>query len=178
MIGRFGHSSRAGIGRAVQFVSQPLRKPLGNRAGNAAVEFAIIAPMLVLLLGGIIEIGLAISTYFTVQEGMLAASNYASRKGWDATAITTAVKSSSPKLATATVTVSRFCGCPSGSSLTTVAQCPEATGCPAACSNLCSDNFVARKYAVIAGSVPRTQIMGQTFGLPSTVSITMRTKLP
>jgi len=181
MIDAGGRGARARIRRAVLLPLQPARRLLGQTTGNSAVEFAIIAPVLVLLLCAIIEFGLAISSYFIVQEGVLAGSNYASRKGWNATAISTAVTSSSPRMSSATVSVSRFCGCPSGTTLTTISQCDTDLanpGCPSTCSTLCPDNFAARKYVTIAASLPRTKVVGKTFSLPNTISITMKAKLP
>ena len=182
MIGQFGRIVRACIGRVVQPKFSKLQPVLANGGGNAAVEFAIIAPVLVLLLCAIIEFGLAISSYFTVQEGALAGANYASRRGWDTVAIRTAITSSSPKLSTATVTLSRYCACPSGTSLATVGVCDTDVanpGCPALCStSTCSDTFAPRKYVSITTSIPRTRVVGRAFGLPATISSTMQAKLP
>lgn len=154
-----------------------------SRAGNAAVEFCIVAPLLVLLLGGIVEIGLAIRTSFMLQEGLLSGVNYASHKSWNANEIRTAVLSSSPRLSAATVTVTRSCGCPSGASITTVATCdadPANPGtCPAACVAICpSDQLTARKYATLEVRVPRQRVFGQSFGLPATMSAKMMARVP
>ncbi|MEN9718581.1 MAG: hypothetical protein RIQ99_1459 [Pseudomonadota bacterium] len=152
-----------------------------SRRGNAAIEFAIIAPLLALILAGTIEIGTTVITWFRVQEGVLDGANYASHNGWNATAITTAVTTSSPKLATATVSVTRFCGCPVGSNITKTADCDTVSSpgvCPSGCSATCSDGVVNRKYAAITAAVPRTTYMTKSFGLPATVSVTMKTKLP
>lgn len=151
-------------------------------SGNAAVEFALIAPLLVLLLSGIVEIGLAVRTSYALHEGLLAGANQASHKGWDTTAIRSAITSSSPTLTKASISLTRFCGCPEGTSISTIATCdtdPANPGtCPGTCVAVCkSDGLTVRKYAVLSASVPRQSVFPQSFGLSPTLSSTMRTRL-
>lgn len=155
----------------------------GSNSGNAAIEFALVAPLLVLLLSGIVEIGLAVRTSYALQAAVLAGSNQASHKGWDTTAIRSAITSSSPRLTHATITLTRFCGCPSGTSITTIAACdndPANPGtCPMTCTAVCtSDQLAVRKYATLTASLPRQTVFGSSFGLAPTLSTTMRTRLP
>lgn len=158
------------------------RRILREKRGNMAVEFVLVAPILVILLGGIIEIGLAIHTRYTLQDGLLVGANYASHKEWNATAIQDAVKASSPRLNSATITLSRFCGCPSGTTISTVALCDTATSpgaCPAACTATCtSDGAVTRRYLTLTASLARPRVFGQSFGLPNAMTATVKTKLP
>lgn len=155
---------------------------LKSTSGNAAVEFVIIAPLLVLLLGGIVEIGLAIRSSFALQNAVLTGANVASHKGWDSTAIRTAMTNSSPRVASATITVTRSCGCPSGTSIAVIAECdtePLNPGsCPAACTTICpSDQLLSRQYAMLTASLPRQTVFGRTYGLPATLSASMTTQL-
>lgn len=155
---------------------------LKSTSGNAAVEFVVIAPLLVLLLGGIVEIGLAIRTSFALQNAVLTGANVASHKDWDSAAIRTAVTNSSPRVSSATVTVTRSCGCPSGTSIAIIAQCdtdPLNPGtCPATCTTICtSDQLSSRQYAIVTASLPRQTVFGRTYGLPATLSASMTTQL-
>ena len=52
-----------------------LRSFLGSRRGNAAIEFAIVAPVMLLLTGGIVEFGLVFKVYNSVNR---LATQYAS----------------------------------------------------------------------------------------------------
>lgn len=155
-----------------------------EQRGNAAIEFAIVAPVLALLLVGTVQLGLAIMTWFTVQEGVLSGANYASHNGWNETAIKSAVTTSSTKLTTASVSVAPFCGCPVGSGITTVATCTTdvtvATNlvCPAACSTACADGITPRRYITLSASLARPNLMRDSFGLPTNITVTMKTKLP
>ena len=156
--------------------------PLRSARGNAAVEFAIIAPLLAAMLVAVVQLGLAIMAQLSVQEAVLSGANKASHYGWDSAAITTAITASDPEIATADISVTRFCGCPEGSTITTKAQCDQdlaAPGtCPTTCSAICSDGIVTRKYAKIQASKARPGVFTKTFGLPTKVSSTMTTKLP
>ena len=153
-----------------------------STSGNAAVEFVVIAPLLVLLLGGIVEIGLAIRTSFALQNAVLTGANQASHKGWDAAAISTAVTNSSLRVSSATVTVTRSCGCPNGTGITTIAACdtdPLNPGsCPSTCATICpSDQLSSRQYVTLTASLPRQTVFGRTYGLPATLSASMTTQL-
>lgn len=157
-------------------------RALQSTSGNAAIEFVIVAPLLVLLLGGIVELGLAIRSNFALQEALLSGANLASHKGWNATAIRTAITSSSPLVSSATVTVTRSCGCPVGTSLDTIAcdTDPSNPGtCPASCSTrIClSDNLTARQYANLTASIPRQSVFGTGLGLPPTISASMTARI-
>ena len=157
-------------------------RALQSKSGNAAVEFVIVAPLLVLLLGGIVELGLAIRANFALQEALLSGANQASHKGWNATAIQTAITSSSPLVSAATVTVTRSCGCPVGTTLSTVSCDTDPLNpgtCPSSCSTtICtSDQLAARQYATITASIPRQSVFKTNFGLPARISATMQTRL-
>jgi Flp pilus assembly protein TadG len=137
--------------------------------GNAAVEFGIIAPILSMILVAVIQLGLAVRTYFTVQEAALAGANYASHNGWNATAISTAITTSSNKPGlSASPAPSKFCGCPTTSGLS-----------PATCGTKCTgDGFVARQYAKVSATMARPSVLSANFGLPASITVTMTTKLP
>lgn len=153
-----------------------------DKRGSMAVEFALIAPLLALILTAVIELGLAIITQFNVQEAVLAGANSASHNGWNAASIKTAVTSANSNILATNITVTRSCGCPSGSGITTVAQCDQdalnPNTCPTTCGTTCSDGIVARKYVTITAEITRPYSISSSFGISPTVKSTMRTKLP
>lgn len=146
------------------------RRLMTCQRGSVAVEFAIIGPLLVIILTAIIEIGLATAAWFTVQEAALAGANYASHKGFNASAISSAVISSTNKTAlTATPTPVSYCGCPSGTKIETVGII---------CSGTCADGATARRYVDVSASMGRPSVIGNNFGLPATITVTLTTKVP
>ena len=138
--------------------------------GSVAVEFAIIGPLLAIILTAIIEIGLATAAWFTVQEAALAGANYASHKGFDASAISSAVISSTNKVQlTATPTPVSYCGCPSGTTIQTAGTI---------CGGTCADGATVRRYVDVSASMGRPSVIGNNFGLPPTITVTLTTKVP
>src|ERR1700757_1336311 len=86
-----------------------------NIDGVAAVEFAIIAPPLSLLLVGVIDLGMAIDAKMSVTSAAQAGTYHALLNGFDATAITNAVTNAGgPSGIVASPAPSQSCGCPSG----------------------------------------------------------------
>lgn len=160
----------------VQCHDNKMSQPVGRlsltqcRRGSVAVEFALVGPLLVIILTAIIEIGLATAAWFTVQEAALAGANYASHNGWDAAAISSAVTTSTKKTGlTAAPAPITYCGCPTGTGLETVgAQCGAA----------CPDGTTNRRYVDVSASMSRPSVIGNNFGLPPTITVTMTTKVP
>lgn len=147
-----------------------LRRLVSCRRGSVAVEFAIIGPLLAIILTGIIEIGLATAAWFTVQEAALAGANYASHKGFDPSAITSAIISSAEKPGlTAIPSPVSYCGCPSGTAIQTVGTI---------CGGSCADGATARRYVDVSASMDRPSVMGNNFGLPATITVTLTAKVP
>lgn len=140
------------------------------RRGSVAVEFAFISPLLAIILTAIIEIGLATAAWFTVQEAALAGANYASHNGPDAAAISLAVRSSTGKTGlTATPSPITYCGCPLGTGLSTVG---------AVCGAACADGTTNRRYVDVSASMKRPSVIGNSFGLPEMITVTLTTKVP
>lgn len=134
----------------------------------AAVEFALIAPLLVLILVAVVEIGLAVRQQMQVQDAASAGARYAAQNGWNATAITAAVTSAKPDAGIAASPAPvRFCGCPS------------ATGVAAAtCGDFCADGSSARSYVQVSASVARSSILPSSLPLPDTMVDTVTTRIP
>jgi Flp pilus assembly protein TadG len=105
--------------------------------GNAAVEFAIVAPVLLGLLVPIADYGLYIYDQMQLNLAAQAGMEYAARNGWVPTGIQQAAINASPSLnlTAQNVSSSEFCGCPSGTSIA-VQNCNDPnTGQQAHCSN-------------------------------------------
>ena len=67
-----------------------------DRSGAAATEFALLFPLLALLLAGIIDFSRLISQRMQVQAAAQAGADYAIRHGWNGTAIAETIARTSP----------------------------------------------------------------------------------
>jgi Flp pilus assembly protein TadG len=117
--------------------------------GNAAVEFALAAPILVALLVPMADLGMAFSQQIQVQQAAQAGATYATLHPWtngSATAISNAVLAASTlSTIAASPAPSQICGCPTGSAIVT-----------ASCSSTCSDGAPAGYYVVVNAQAPYT----------------------
>jgi Flp pilus assembly protein TadG len=75
----------AGLGTALA--------PLRRKSGNAAIEFALIAPILAAMLVAMTDLGVAIYEKMQIRAAADAGVQYAVAKGWNSTAIQNAVTS-------------------------------------------------------------------------------------
>jgi len=71
------------------------RRLLRDRSGNVATEFALILPVTVLMMGGLIEFGLAVNHGTSLENGARAGAQYALQKGLDEDGITATVQAAS-----------------------------------------------------------------------------------
>ncbi len=115
--------------------------------GNAALEFALAAPLLVGLLVPVADLGMAFSQKIQVQQAAQAGAQYASIHPWTSsspTAISNAVLAASnlSSLA-ASPAPSQICGCPTGTAIAS-----------ATCSSTCSDGEPAGYYVIINAQAP------------------------
>jgi Flp pilus assembly protein TadG len=124
----------------------------GLCGGNAAVEFGLLAPMLLILLTGIVEIGMAGYQSMQVQAAAEAGALYASIHGAASlTAVANAVVSATDTVGiTATPAPTTFCGCPGAAGV--VAQGTD-------CTTKCSDGTLPGSYVSVSASVTHTPIM-------------------
>jgi Flp pilus assembly protein TadG len=114
-----------------------MRRGAVSKDGNAAVEFAIIAPVLLGLLVPIADFGLYIYDQMQLNLAAQAGMEYAARNGWVPAGIKQAAINASPSLnlTTANVSASEFCGCPSGTTIA-VQNCNDpVTNQQAHCNN-------------------------------------------
>jgi len=126
-----------------------------RRSGGSAIEFAILAPLLLIMLTGVVELGMAAYQAMQVQTAVEAGVLYAIQNGVTSpTAIGTAVTS-----ATATPGVMAtpiplvFCGCPSYTAgVGVVSQGGN-------CTTACADGSTPGTYVTVNAALPHTTIM-------------------
>jgi Flp pilus assembly protein TadG len=106
--------------------------------GAAAVEFAMVLPLLTAFLVGIIEYGGMLIAYDRMHDAVASGAVYVMRGGNDATAIHDVAVSAWPSPPSdAAVTVSQQCTC---------------AGVTASCSSLCADQSYPQSFTSISAS--------------------------
>jgi len=145
-------------------------------SGTAAIEFALMTPFLVVLLGGVVELGFAMYESMQVNAAVEAGVLYSVANGsalatsFSATSVSGAVTGSgalpSAYTLTATPAPTEFCGCPSASgSVTTLATAPP-------CSTATCSGSTAATYVQVNASINHLVLLPTSFGLPNTFSAT------
>lgn len=148
---------------------------VGDRRGIAAVEFALVAPMLALLLGNVADFGLLIIGKSQLANGMAQATQYALLRGPSVSgaSVQAMVRNGSSRAGlggtvTATVT-GPACYCVTG-------QPPALSAPPAAlsgtytCTGVCAvTGATPSPYVIITGSYTYQPIMPNYSGLISKV---------
>lgn len=107
--------------------------------GAAAVEFAFIAPILVLMVVGVADFGMGIFRKMQVQNAAQAGAQYAMLHGFSSSISTAVTAASTFSGISATPAPTQFCGCPTSSGVTTVA-----------CSSTCSDGSISGFYVTVS----------------------------
>jgi hypothetical protein len=114
--------------------------------GAAAVEFAIIAPVLLLMIAGLIDFSFYIATRIELEQALRAGGQYALKDYKDTVTIEAAVKNATdlaPLTVTYDPTTDLFCECPDGSS----------NSCPGDDSfAFCTGDILPAKFITISGS--------------------------
>jgi Flp pilus assembly protein TadG len=117
-------------------------------SGAAAVEFAIIVPVLLVLLVFTIDLSIGFYRKMQVQNAAQAGAQYAAVHGFDATSVSIAILSATSFSGiAASPAPSQFCGCPTSTGVTT-------TTCGSSCAS---------------GSAPGTYVRASTVGSYNTV---------
>lgn len=145
-----------------------LRAAAKDVRGVAAIEFAMIVPVLLFMMVAIVDFGLAIYSDMEVQNAAQAGAQYAIAHGFNATSIAQAVTSAT-NLPGITVSVgpTKFCGCPSSIGVAN-----------AACNSTCSGGSTSGTYVTVSAQGTYTTIVPYplipnsfTFNSPATVRI-------
>jgi Flp pilus assembly protein TadG len=133
------------MSRTVRFLSRLLR----DRHGIAAIEFALLGPILAMSMVVAADAGFGFYSYMQVQTSAQVGAQYAIGHTFDATAISNAVTAATPATGiSASPTPSTFCGCPSSSTVAT-----------ATCGSTCTDGSVAGTYARVTATRTYTTII-------------------
>jgi Flp pilus assembly protein TadG len=135
-----------------------------SRQGNAAIEFALLSPLLLTMVTAIVEIGMAGYQEMQVQASVEAGALYAAQNGSsNLAAIGLAVVNATGTTGiTATPTPVAFCGCP-----TTAGVVSQNSNCETACPN----GTAPGQYVTVNAAVTHQRIMPfLTLPLPTTLT--------
>ena len=111
----------------------------GARCGAAAVEFALLVPVLLAVVIPVVDLGMGFYQKMQVEDAAQAGAQYALAHGFNTAAIQNAVTSTTslPSI-TATPAPAQSCGCPAGTSITA-----------ASCGSTCSNGLQAGTYVTV-----------------------------
>jgi Flp pilus assembly protein TadG len=136
--------------------------------GAAAIEFAIVVPMLILTMICIVDFGVGYYRKMQVQDAAQIGAQYAMRHGFDTTAIQNAIASATSFAGiTASPAPTEYCGCPSTSGVAAVS-----------CTATCDGGATPGTYMTVSAQGTYTTIMSYplidssfTFSARSTVRL-------
>jgi Flp pilus assembly protein TadG len=135
--------------------------------GVVAIEFAMIAMMLIIMTIGTVDMGMGFYRKMEVQNAAQAGARYAMVKGFDVAGIAAAVSAATTYTDIVASEPSTFYGCPSATGVTTV---PQNTVCP--------DGTQAGEYVTVSTSATYSTILplplfpsSFDFGAQSTVRL-------
>jgi len=130
-----------------------------GKQGIAAIEFAIIVPILALLLLCTVDIGMGFYRKMEVQTAAQAGAEYAAVHGYSVSSISSAITNTASYSINASPSPAQFCGCASTSGVTT-----------ATCSSTCPDGTVAGTYVTASASATYNTILQYPM-LPTTFTL-------
>ena len=165
--------SRTGSGAASGFAAR-LRRLLRCGRGNAAVEFGLSAPVLLVVLVPLADLGIAFSTQHQLEEAVQAGAQYAASHPWNrnspadiGSAVTGATSLSGISLSPAP---HQICGCPSGAGGNGVVNGSSGIA-TANCGGTCSTGETAGYYVIVSAQLPYTPIVPYSlFGSSTTLA--------
>ncbi|MBI3677965.1 MAG: pilus assembly protein [Proteobacteria bacterium] len=129
-------------GRRLRAISAPFAKGKRATSGAAAIEFAMVGPLLGMLLVVSADFSLAFYSDMQVQTSAQSGAQYAAVYGFNATAISSAVtNATSTSGISASPAPSQFCGCPTSSAVTSTT-----------CGTTCSDGMTAGTYIKVTAT--------------------------
>lgn len=130
------------------------------RGGLAAIEFAILGPVLVMVLICTADLGLALYHAMQVESAAQAGAEYATVHGFDNTGISNAVTSATSGFSiSASPAPTEFCGCPNGTGVT-----------QATCGSTCANGDGAGIYVQVGAAGTYTTVIHYP-SLPATFSL-------
>lgn len=135
---------------------------VANRRGVSSVEFALAVPLLVTILSLLVDFGIGFYQKMQVEDAAQAGAQYALLHGWNSDSIENAVTSATTLAGiSASPAPTQACGCPSGSAITTVADCTTA----------CSNGLSPGTYVTVNAQATYTPLISYAV-LGSTVTLT------
>jgi Flp pilus assembly protein TadG len=137
--------------------------------GVAAVEFAFIGPILVLMMISTVDFGMGFYRKMQVYDAAQAGAQWATTNGFDSTKISTAVTSATSFSGiAATPAPSQFCGCAASAGVT-----PNGDTAPF-CSSRCPDTTVAGTYVTASAQATYTTMLSYP-GIPASFTFPAQT---
>ena len=94
--------------------------------GSSMIEFALVSPLLLLLLSGVLDYSLALRIALAVSDAARAGAQYGSSSvanSADLAGMEAAAHNAVPNLSTLTATAVRSCRCPNGSAVSCAGNC-------------------------------------------------------
>ena len=138
-----------------------------NRRGAAAVELALVAPMLVGIVLPMVDLGMGAFARMRVQNAAEAGAQYVLAHGYNSTAITNAVQAATSLGNTVSVAPATACHCVTSNTL----------GSAVTCGSACADGSTAGNYATITATVTFTPLFSYGgFGSARTLTGTAMTR--
>jgi Flp pilus assembly protein TadG len=133
----------------------------GWRAGSSAVEFALVAPFIIVMLVGTVDYGYASFQRMAAQHGAQVGAERAALTGFNVDAISTAVQSaSSAAQISATPAPVQSCGCASGTTFTA-----------GTCGTACPDGTKSGTYVTVSAQVVYNTLLPYP-GIPNQFTFT------
>jgi Flp pilus assembly protein TadG len=135
---------------------------LADRRGVAAMELALIFPVLVVMAFGVIDYSSGVLAQMQVQNAAQRGLQYALTRGFDTSVISTVISyNNSPAGISATPAPSQFCGCPDsqGKGISS-----------AACSTVCADGSTAGTYVSVSAAATYVPYVALPF-VPASFSL-------
>ena len=140
-----------------------------SRSGVAAIEAALILPVLALLATGMFDLGFAVYENMQVQSAADAGAHYASKNTWNTVAIQAAVTSATGGSSITAPTPVQFCACPATGTLI-----PNVS-----CTSTCANGDAPSLYGRVSAQKLHVSVLSYT-GLrsPLTLSADSVARLP
>lgn len=124
-------------------------RPLSSIRGAAAIEFGVIAPLLVLMAISAVDLGMGVYRKMQVQNAAQAGLEYAIAHGFNATSIASAVTSATTFSGiSASPTPTQFCGCASSTGISSIS-----------CSSTCSGGATPGTYVQVSAQGSYTTLL-------------------
>ena len=129
--------------------------------GTAALEFGLFAPLLLIMLVYLVELGDGVFQAMQVQNAAEAGALYAAKYGWNSAGISAAVVNSSGLSGlTASPAPSEFCGCPAANAIAA-----------SACAQTCASGATPGTYVMINAAFTHQTILAYP-GMVSPTTLT------